>query len=359
MDEIREPTFKFKFQFIGENGQPTTMLSRKGQFDGETLVLDQLRYPVEALLVVEHRQKRVMLVVPESDNQSVMLTLQFGDQKLGKKLKQKLDVARSRIWADKHREELEQKGLYHEFRVSECKHCRSTIVLSQLPITPQQYCPYCDTLMTMDDSDPQVPSNEHLFRICDHCGLFSQPQTFTVFYFWFLLVVYGFSVNEKYCCRTCIRNDAWKMLFGNLVFILGVPVAVTQLVRSYSGRFTGGAFRGLDSGNAHAIAGNTASALPHYKAILERMPHSAGVKFNLGRGLLSEQQAQAAAKVLEAALQDCGNYVPAYGLLRQVYEQLGETAKLKALDAMWGNVETPPEEHEPDRFALPLDQQDA
>jgi len=30
-----------------------------------------------------------------------------------------------------------------------------------------------------------------------------------------------------------MRGEAWKMFFGNLIFLLGVPVARIQLFRSY------------------------------------------------------------------------------------------------------------------------------
>ena len=77
--------------------------------------------------------------------------------------------------------------------------------------------------------------------------LYARPREFTIMYFDFLLVVYGYRYR-KVCRRdTCMRPEAWKMLLGNAPFVLGVPVALGQLWRVYTGK----GFAGL-LGNAAA-----------------------------------------------------------------------------------------------------------
>jgi thioredoxin-like negative regulator of GroEL len=141
-----------------------------------------------------------------------------------------------------------------------------------------------------------------------------------------------------------MRGDAWKMLFGNLLFVIGVPVAIVQLLRSYGGSVVGGAFKGLDTANLKARKGDLLGALAGYRTILQRVPHSAGVKFNLGRALIDQHETARAAETLRLALDDCSNYAPAYQLLVPCYEQLGETDKLEALRQMWDDEEDDDEE---------------
>ncbi len=136
-----------------------------------------------------------------------------------------------------------------------------------------------------------------------------------------------------------MRGDAWKMFFGNLPFLLGVPVAIVQLMRAYGGGISGGPFAGLDKANIKARAGDMPGALKIYREILERVPHSAGVKYNVGLALMKQNDAERASKSLRLALEDCINYVPAYHALAACYEELGETELLKELHAKWGQGE--------------------
>jgi len=201
--------------------------------------------------------------------------------------------------------------------------------------TPQLYCHFCDTLKTIDRFQEPIP-NETEFRICENCQMYSKPKKFTTFYFYFLLVIYGFNSNSSYRCGGCMRSESWKMLLGNLIFILGVPHAIYQLCRAYLGDAVTGKFKGLDKGNLKAARGNVEGALVQYEAILERVPHSAGIKYNLGLALLAKGDIPHAIQVFELALEDCSNYAPAYQQLVNLYEKTGETQKLDDLNQIWG-----------------------
>jgi tetratricopeptide (TPR) repeat protein len=97
----------------------------------------------------------------------------------------------------------------------------------------------------------------------------------------------------------------------------------------------GGAFTGLDRANLRARAGDLRGALEGYRRILERVPHSAGLKYNLGLALLKQGDTARAAETFQLALEDCANYGPAYQALTGCYQQLGETARLAELKALW------------------------
>ena len=332
--------FEFKFHWLNEQGSQTTMFAKKGSFDGDTLILEKTEIPAVAIANSIVRENRMVISVMTGDeaNPVAHLLFQPASKKVTDELKAQLDVARSGVWARHHREQLEKKGLGHTYRDEECPICQATIVLTDMKESPQLYCHFCDSLITIDSSEQPVKKEES-FKICEECGMYSRPQKFTIFYFYFLLVVYGWWSKATWRCPACMRGEAWKMFFGNLLFVLGVPVAVVQLYRSYTGDAIGGTFKGLDTGNIRAKNGNVSGALEQYRQILDRVPYSAGVKYNLGMALLLQGDHERAAQTFELALEDCSNYVPAAGQLRMLYEKLGEAEKLKALNRVWSDAD--------------------
>ena len=133
------------------------------------------------------------------------------------------------------------------------------------------------------------------------------------------------------------------MLFGNLLFVIGVPVAIVQLCRSYGGAIGIGPFAGLDTANINAQKGKVIPALNGYRAILDQVPHAAGVKYNLGLALMKQNEVERAAETFRLALDDCSNYAPAFHYLAECYQQLGETDQLAELNRIWGVVPEPAE----------------
>jgi hypothetical protein len=330
-----ESPLEFKFHWLNDKGQPTGVFRKKGRFDGEVLTLDDVQVPAVVLLHVESRENRMAVSAMTPDGKAATMLLMPATNRVTQDLKSALDVARSRAWAQMHQAELSKNGRGHTYREAECPHCGAMIVLSDMPPTPQLYCRFCNSLTTTDDP---VAGEQHL-KLCDECGMFSRPTKFTIFYFYFLLVVYGWYSKSTWRCPPCMRGEAWKMLFGNLLFVLGVPVALVQLFRSYGGSSVGGQFKGLDAGNLKARKGDLSGALAQYRSILERVPNCAGVKYNLGLALLQQGDKQRAADSFRIALGDCVNYIPAYAQLRRLYEELNETEKLKALLAQWESPE--------------------
>jgi len=329
--------FEFKFHWLSEEGQATTMFARKGSFDGEFLILEETEIPVGIILQSIVQENRMVLAFFTGDEENPVghLLIQTG---VANDLKEQLDIARSDVWAKQHKEELVKKGLGHTYRDEECPVCTARLILTDMPETPQLFCHFCDSLTTIDQAEEPV-SREEDYSLCEECGMFSKPQKFTIFYFYFLLVVYGWWSKTTRRCPPCMRGEAWKMLFGNLIFLLGVPVAIIQLIRCYGADTVSGKFKGLNAGNVHARAGDVAKALEMYREILERVPFSAGVKYNLGMALLMQGDDERAADTFELALEDCANYVPAYQQLQQLYPKMGEPEKLKELERIWSSGE--------------------
>lgn len=327
---------QFKFKWLDNQGNESGFLRKRGRLTNDALLLDQTEIPVVVIMHSLVRDNRLVLTALGADGQPVHFAVSVSGIGAGE-LKSAIDSIRSRGWANFHKEDLKKQGREHAYRDAECPHCHATIVLTDFATTPQLYCRFCDTLSTVDPAlDP--PPGEKALKVCDECGMFSRPRKFTVFYFYFLVAVYGWRYRITWRCPACMRKDAWKMFFGNLPFVVGVPVALTQIARSHGGSMVG-PFAGLDKANIKARQGDALGALAGYRAILERIPHSAGVKYNLGLALLKQGEVRHAADTFRLALQDCCNHIPAYQMLAQCYEQLGEKEQLAELKRLWGTAE--------------------
>lgn len=335
----------FKFHLLNDQGRQTSFFRKRGLFDGETLWLDGVPIPAAGMLQTAVRENRMAILFVTVDGDIAHVALNPTSQQTADELKRRLDIARSGTWAQMHREGLVQRGRGDAYRDARCPRCTATVILTDMPPSPQLYCPFCDSLITTDAVAGPIPGEEKL-RLCEECGMYSQPRKFTIFYFYFLLVVYGWWNQTTWRCPGCMRREAWKMFFGNLLFLLGVPAALAQLIRCYSGTIVGGAFRGLDAANLKARKGDIRGALAGYRSILERVPHSAGIKYNLALALLQQGDESRAAEALELALADCSNYVPAYQQLKAVYTRLGAAERLQELTAMWEDVEEAQSEQE-------------
>ncbi|MBK7404821.1 MAG: hypothetical protein IPJ41_09360 [Phycisphaerales bacterium] len=247
-----------------------------------------------------------------------------------------LNALASARHAQAHKLLLASKGLEPEFRSAMCPHCGATVDLTRQPDAPQLYCPYCDTLSANGYADPELRK----FRLCAKCGYFGQPRMFTELYFYFLLVVYGYRIRQQEFCSSCMRGVAWRMLAFNAPFLVGVPVALTQLWRAYfGGSRSSPLFPLLESGNAAARAGKLARGQAIYHKILEQTSPAPGVRYNLALTSLRAGDAEGAILHLEEALADCANYAPGAALLRDTYRRSGHPERAAELDELWGVTE--------------------
>lgn len=324
---------KFKFKFVDDDGNETGFLSKKATFDGTTLVLDGNEMPVEAILRAVRRSNRIVLQVLQEDGTSVPVVLAIRSGKI-RDIVAAINICTSARWAKMRQEALEKDGRGAEFRIEKCAYCKAIIDATGHPETLQVYCPFCDAVVTQEG---RAPSDEAKYRLCDECGFYAQPKDFTVFYFVFAFVIYYFSHRTIHVCNACMKGEAWKMWFANLIFILGFPFAVVQLFRAYLGGSTfSTAFTGLDIANGHARKGRAHKAGPMYTKIEERLPTCAGVRYNHGRVLLAVGRTDDAAGKFRKSLDDCSNYTPAFEGLCACLEELDRTQELTDLKKEWG-----------------------
>lgn len=319
----------FKFQWVDKDGDTVGLRSKKGNFDGATLVLDDVHLPVAAISGLRRYDKR-FVVTTVSDEGDIGAAVFQVNSNVVVTLKRDLDIARSRAWAKAERERLEGEGLGGTFRARDCRYCGATIVLTNFPDGPQLYCPFCETLQAADDL-AETPFKEQEYRLCDECGMYSRPRRFTIFYFYFLLVLYGWHARQVWRCGGCMRGDAWKMLFGNALFVIGVPVALTQMMRAYGSSVSKGVMAGIDTANLYVKNGQLDRGIAIYGRILKNAPANAGIKYNLGRALILSQRIDEAAEAFELALRDSPNYEPAGYQLADCYRFLGRDENLREL----------------------------
>ncbi len=340
---------QFKFRHVGANGNVEGFLAKRGRIEGETLELGREAIPVGAIMKVFTRANRVILVINTGAPEPATMALEVYSNR--RPLVSALNRACSVMWVKVERAKLEKAGRAHEFRAEVCPVCSCTLGLSRRAVTPQTYCEFCDAIYPTGATADTLTEDQQ-YRCCDTCGLFAKPSLFTTFYFYFLLVVFGWRYQQSHRCNSCMRGEAWKMLLINAPFVLGLFVAVPQLVRAYFGGSTMSAkYGGLDSANAAAKAGKWEAAVEGYRQIEERLGSCAGVRFNRGMVLAHHQKLPEAALAMEEALADCSNYRPAFNALAAIYDAMKEHDAASALRAQWIELDSiddrPPAEIEP------------
>ncbi len=206
----------------------------------------------------------------------------------------------------------------HLVRETVCPWCQAKILTLQSgDWSPQVWCEYCDALITTIFVEG-LAETERDYRICPQCGMYSRPRKFSEAYFYFLIVHAGVHHVENYCCSGCMRPRVWRMVAGNIPGVLGLPMALAQWVRVYRDSVGRGPLRGLDSANRLLRRNRISRALQRYARILERHPVSAGVLYNVARGLIARGERVSARRTLELAIRNCSNYGPALQQLQQL-----------------------------------------
>jgi len=302
-------SISFRFSWVTKHDWSTGKLREVGLVNKQQLTLGKGRFSQSSLIDARLKEELLVLTIEKPEKLfAEVVAIKVHDKKTSA-VKRFIDYDLSRRNVKKELERLSHETGEILVRTLECLRCQAAILVEG-PATPQFYCRYCDTIHTEFDSD-EIQKVELDYRLCDRCQMYSRPQTFTSFYFYFLIYFGGIHHQRVYCCPGCFRKTAWMMLAGNLPFGLGIPVALRQLHRCYYGAIRKGPFQGLHEANRLLRRGQTQPALDKYEMILERHPLSAGVKYNIAVGLTEGGDASHAIQMLELALEDCRNYLPA------------------------------------------------
>ena len=336
----------FKFRWVDDAGVTTGLFSSLGgSFDGEVLHLHTTEIVADSITSISSQEHYISIAAESREEGPYHITFAlYGTEP--KPLIKAINASRSDVLAIANQQELEAAGQGESYRQQICTHCAATVTLSFLPITPQCYCEYCETLFTVNMREHvrvlpgeapigMTSQQESEHKICDECGMYSHPRKFTIFYFYFLLYFMGWSSDKTFRCPGCMRWEAWKMFAVNIFGLLGLPVAITQLIRSYRSKTSKGPLSGLDDANILARKGKIDRALDRYDKLMDNVPINAGIKYNIAQGLMRKEDFASAKAMYTMSLEDCANYWPSVAGLANCLAHLEQLDEMEALRARY------------------------
>lgn len=341
MADLKRVELKFKYLRITSAGTPVeSLFCDRGRVDSREIKLSKRIIPLEAVVDVEQKFDRLALTVAEGGTLSnVIIAVKGGTPAVI--LRQHLERMLSYRRAEQRRLELQNLGRGHEFRTETCRYCGATVDMTNFPRSPQMYCPYCDSVVTLLPGT--ADAEESRLRLCGCCGLYSDPKEFTEYYFYVPLFFVRSKMTTSCMCCGCRRIKALHMFIIDLLGIFAFPLAVWQMMAAY---LWGGSrlriFSELEEANSKFKSKKYLQAVGMYKHLERRLQRSAGVKYNRGIAMEKLNYIRDAAQAYQEALADCSNYIPAAIKLAGVYEILGYQNEWRELmtrfEGMWAAV---------------------
>jgi predicted Zn-dependent protease len=330
MTQNAAPSVAFKFKLV-RNGHEVGYRSKQGALGLDSLQLDGQIIPFAEVADTAARDNRLVLVLRSESPARLALQKQLtpsgalplaisGGHALD--IKRAIDRNNSAQAADDHYRKLLGQARGAEFRAAPCTHCQATLDLTEAGQPRYIYCPYCETLLA--GTGQPIADGDH-YAVCDECRLFGRIQGYTEFYFYFLLVVYGFSWKRRHVCDSCADKMFRKTLLVNLVFLLGVPSAVWIKIKSLVDRDP--SYGELAQANTLAAKGQVAEAQLLYEAIARTYPDHPGILRNIGLAYFNAKNTAGAQDYLTRALHACPTYAPAQQSLSRLQAMLTQAGQ--------------------------------
>lgn len=314
-------TENFKFRYV-RDGNVTGFLASKGSVDDSGLRLGELVLPLAQVADTTTRDERLVITLdPHAGDIPLPLRekLQNGFLVLhiygmsAVRLEKAIDRRTSAIEAAQRKAQLVAEGKGHLFRTETCPCCAATVDLSELPEADYSYCRFCETVF-----GKVMPRGKasNTYCQCDECGYYDRVQGYGEFYFYFLLVVYGFRHRRRHLCDDCGASLANKLLAMNAIFLLGVPNALACAIRARAGRDQH--LSALASANALAKKGKMREAEAQYAKVLQSVPGHPGAHFNMAIGNLKTNDSAEGLRHLQLAIESCPSFEPALRLAHRL-----------------------------------------
>jgi hypothetical protein len=320
----------FKFRYV-QNRQATGLFARNGSVSESAISLDGESIPFKNILETSSRDSRFVVALTSGtplgaktrqylqNNRYVAIDV---SKIKADELKKHVDHFGSAIWAESHRQQLANEGKEHLFSTLVCPRCQATIDLSDLERTAYVYCFYCGSVV---NHQLKVVSDSNTYNVCDECHMYDRVRGYTVFYFYFLLVVYGYSINRRFVCDTCATRIAQRALLTNLIFVLGIPSAIYMWIKAQTGREP--YFQDLAKANKLARSGKYQEADEIYDKLFSLYPDHPGLLMNKGLGHLHGKDSNGDVALLTRALKACANYFPAIALIQKLQQAAAQPRK--------------------------------
>lgn len=329
---------KFQFRYV-KNGQAAGFGTGSGIATANGLMLGKEELPFDAIGDTIRRGTRLVLRIdPTNLHEKIIkyqsqgiLVLEIGKPG-AEKVRQLINSRVSRRRADETRRRITHMDSAAELRLETCGHCDAIIDASGKPKTKFIYCPYCENILAPDNATrqlvPAISAPGAELRVCDSCGYFGRIKGYTEFYFYFLLVVYGYRYKRIHVCDSCVDKIFWKNFLINAVFLLGLGPALW--LKFSAGRGRTAEWKALAKGNSLATKNRLQEALPHYNEALQLHPDYPGFLLAEGVAYAQNRDVNGARTHAKRALDACSNYEPALGFLEHL-DQAGSGAPSGAI----------------------------
>jgi hypothetical protein len=329
----------FKFRYV-RDGRVQGMFAKKGMATGQKLVLGEESLSYDAIVDSTTRDDWLFLALSPGTPLEKELakslngdTLALSVQKVkALELERYVDRMCSDRETERNRQRLIQAGKSDLFRAVACPACQAIIDLSELEKTPYVYCRFCESTFVQT----KVITWGSVYRVCDECMMFDRVRGYTEFYFYFLVVAYGYSSKERHVCDNCAHAIFKKMLLMNFIFVLGIPATIYLKIKSLTGRAAH--FKELAKANSLARKGRYRQASAIYSRLYEKIPEHPGLLMNEGLGHLIGDDVDGSRACFQRAQKACSNYLPVLQLTSRMEDA---PARREAFDSSDFEITSP------------------
>ncbi len=314
-----EITFKFRYVM---NAHAQGIFAKKGIVNEQEILLDKERLIYDDIVDSTTRDRRIVLTLSSSASlskkvsekviETAYLVLEIYNAK-PLEIERFIDRISSKKEVEQKQRQLIAAGEGNLFRSAVCPHCEATIDLSDLNRSSYIYCRFCETVFR--ETQTAMTRGEN-YRVCEECQMFDRVKGYTEFYFYFLLVVYGYSYKRRHLCDNCAGNLFVKMILINFIFILGIIPSLCVKIKSMMGRDP--ELKRLAKANALALNGKYDRAAGIYEQLYQSYANHPGLLMNQGIGHLKGSDLSGASRCFEKSLAACSNYVPTMRLLQRM-----------------------------------------
>ena len=324
---------EFKFRYV-QNGQPRGFGASKANASDRALNLNGEEISYGNIFDTSTRDNRLVLLLAPSTPLGLKSKKWLQENRYliidvskipALDLKKHIDLFSSTIHAQNRRQRLAAEGKENLFRAVTCPHCKATVDLSDFENSSYTFCRFCGSIF---NTSQQVLSNGDVYQVCDECNMYDRVRGYSVFTFYFLLVVYGWSLKRRFVCDNCAVKLAQRTLLINLIFLLGVPSAIYMWVKALTGRDP--KFQELAKANKLARSGKYKEADEIYDRLFAQLPEHPGLLMNKGLGHLHGKDGSNGMGFLGRSLRSCANYLPSIQLIRNIQQESQAQSAKKA-----------------------------